>query len=115
MNEPEADSALDRLSERLAERIEEYLASGPHFYKQPEPNPNDPRLRDEPPPSPRLQATFKWEDQTEDGEDIGPLIVYDPDAKEVVWESHDWVHLTEARELAQAKGWHFGVDGSSTQ
>jgi hypothetical protein len=115
VNESEADSEFDRLSERLAEGISEYLVSGPHFYKQQEPDPNDPKLREEPGPSPRLQATLKWEDQTEDGEDIGPLIVYDPDAKEVVWESGNWLRLTEARQLAQTKGWRFGIDGSSTE
>jgi hypothetical protein len=77
------------------------------------PDPDDPRSREEPPPSSRLQATFKWEDQAEDGEDIGPLIVYDPDAQDVVWETPDWVRVSEAKALASSKKWQFAVDGSS--
>jgi hypothetical protein len=77
------------------------------------PDPDDPRLQDEPPASEHLQATFKWEHQTEDGEDIGPLIVYDQDANRVVWETSEWVRVSEAQALASSKGWQFSIDGSS--
>src|SRR2546430_17735228 len=76
-------------------------------------DPDDPRRRPEPPASEALQATFKWEDTADDGEDIGPLIVYDPDQNEVVWASADWVRLSEAKALAAQKGWRFSQDGSS--
>ena len=78
-----------------------------------QPDPHDPGLQNEPPTSPGLQATFEWEDQAEDGEDIGPLVVSDPVANEVVWETPDWVRLSEARSLAAAKRWQFFADGSS--
>jgi len=76
-------------------------------------DPDDPRERPEPPDSLVFQATFKWEDTADDGEDIGPLIVYDPEQNEVVWESADWVRLSEAQALATEKGWRFSQDGSS--
>ncbi len=97
---------------RLAKSIEQLRASGELFFQPPQPDPNDPRFRPQPPPSDRLQATFKWEDAAGDGEDIGPLIVFDPDTKDVVWESPDWVRVSEARALAKNKGWQFGIDGS---
>jgi len=80
------------------------------FFARPQRRPDDPIFRPEPPPSTRLQATFKWEDNDVSGEDIGPLIVFDPDAKDVIWESADWVRVSEARALADAKGWQFGID-----
>jgi hypothetical protein len=86
---------------------------GWHFFTPPEPDPNDPRFRCQPPASVRLLATFEWEDEAEDGEDIGPLIVYDPEKDDVVWESSDWMRLSGARQLAEAKQWQFGIDGSS--
>ena len=78
-----------------------------------DPDPNDPRGRPEPPVSPELQATFKWEQTAEDGEDIGPLIVYSPEENDVVWESPEWMRLSEARALASRKEWQFTQDGSS--
>lgn len=70
----------------------------------------DPRLWGAPPTSDRLQATFKWEDEAEDGESVGPLIVFDPDAGDVIWESGDWLRLSEARAFSTARSWRFGVD-----
>ena len=59
--------------------------------------------------SPELCATFKWEDETDDGEDIGPLIVSHPKLG-VVWESDEWMRESTARELAREKGWRYAVD-----
>jgi hypothetical protein len=59
----------------------------------------------------RAQATFKWEETGQDGEDLGPLIVWDPVTKSVIWESEDWLTESAARRLAQDKGWRFSVDG----
>jgi hypothetical protein len=78
-----------------------------------DPDPNDPRRRPEPSVSPDLQATFKWEQTDEDGEDIGPLIVFSPEQHEVVWESPEWMRLSEAQTLAAQKEWQFTQDGSS--
>jgi hypothetical protein len=78
-----------------------------------DPDPNDPRGRPEPPVSPRLQATFKWEQTDEDGEDVGPLIVFSPEEDDVVWESPEWMRLSEAEALADRKEWQFTRDGSS--
>src|SRR5712691_9906956 len=83
------------------------------FFARFEADPDDPRQHREPPASEVLQATFKWEDTADDGEDIGPLIVYDPERNDVVWESSDWVRLSEAKALAVQKGWRFSQDGSS--
>jgi hypothetical protein len=57
----------------------------------------EPSYPKEPPDTPGLRATFKWEDEAEDGEDIGPLIVSDPSRGVVVWEPEDWIRLSEAR------------------
>ena len=35
------------------------------------------------------------------------MIVSDPDKKEIVWESPDWVRVSEARALADVKRWQF--------
>jgi hypothetical protein len=78
-------------------------------------DPQDPRARPEPPASPSLQATFKWEQTDDDGEDIGPLIVFSPEDSEVVWESSEWMRLSEAQTLAAQKQWQFTQDGSSNR
>ena len=70
----------------------------------------DPRLSGAPSPSDRLQATFKCEDEAEDGESVGPLIVFDPDAGDVIWESADWLTLSEARAFSTARNWRFSID-----
>lgn len=101
--EPDADTAL-----RLQQAAEEYIANGPHFFKPHESDPSDPRLREEPPPSRHLVAMLKWE-MTEEGEDMGPLIVSDPDTREVLWEASEWMRLSEARKLAAEKGWRFDI------
>jgi hypothetical protein len=79
-----------------------------------DPDPNDPRRRPEPPASPSLQATFKWEHTDDDGEDIGPLIVFSPEENDVVWESPEWMRLTDAQAFAAQKQWQFTQDGSSS-
>lgn len=104
---PDADT-FARVEAEIRKQLE---AGPPMFFTQPQRRPDDPISRPEPPPSTRLQATFKWEETAEDGEDIGPLIVFDPDERDVIWESPDWVRVSEARALAEAKGWQFGIDG----
>jgi hypothetical protein len=106
----EADDP-DDLQARVARFMDQQRASGPHFFEPLPVDPNDLRNRPEPPASTKLHATFKWEETGEEGEDIGPLIVYDPELSEVVWESTQWLTLTAARSLAEAKGWRFGIDG----
>jgi len=59
--------------------------------------------------SPELYATFKWEDETDDGEEVGPLIVSHPKLG-FVWESDEWMRESAARQLAQEKGWRYSVD-----
>jgi hypothetical protein len=78
-----------------------------------DPDPNDPRARREPPASRGLQATFKWEHTDDDGEDVGPLIVFSPEANDVVWESPEWMRLSDAQALAAQKQWEFTQDGTS--
>jgi len=60
----------------------------------------------EPPTGPDLQATWRPEDHGDDGEAIGPLIVWDPQ-KRMVYESDEWMRQTQARELARSKGLTF--------
>ena len=57
----------------------------------------------EPPTGPDLQATWRPEDHGDNGEAIGPLIVWDPQ-KRIVCESDEWMRQPRARELAKNKG-----------
>lgn len=59
----------------------------------------------------RPEATFKWEETGEDGEDLGPLIVWDPVTNTVIWESEDWLTESAARRMADENGWRLSVDG----
>jgi hypothetical protein len=70
------------------------------------------RYRSAPMPEadPQLQATFKWEDDLDDGERVGPLIVAHP-TRGVLWESADWMTESDARALAEEKRWTYAVDG----
>jgi hypothetical protein len=79
-------------------------------FSKASPDQVDPHLPTEPAASGELSAVFKWEDEAEDGEDIGPLIVSDPN-EGVIWETADWIRVSEARALADAKGWRFAIDG----
>lgn len=97
---------------QLEAAVRKRLAEEPAVYEPYRRPPDDPIFQAEPPASTRLSATFKWEDEDKDGEDIGPLVVFDPD-KGVIWEAPDWMRVSEARALAEAKGWQFGIDGSS--
>ncbi len=63
-------------------------------------------LDDEPPTGADLEATWKPEDCGDDGEQIGPLIVWDSHRR-VVWESVEWMRVARARELAHNKGYTF--------
>ena len=56
-----------------------------------------------------IEATFKGEDEAENGEIIGPLILWDHDKNDFVKE-FDWMPLSEARKLAETNGWHFTED-----
>jgi hypothetical protein len=69
------------------------------------------RGQPEPAADPRFGATFKSEDRDEDGETIGSLIVVDSESGDVVWEASGWLRLSEARTLAETKGWQFYADG----
>jgi hypothetical protein len=62
-------------------------------------------------PDARPEATFKWEETSEDGKDLGPLIVRDPATEAVIWESEDWLTESAARRMAEDKGWRFSIDG----
>jgi hypothetical protein len=64
-----------------------------------------------------LHATFKWEDEDEEtGEMVGPLFVWDEDKDEMHWQSEDeWMRESEARKLAEEKGWGYNVDGPTPE
>jgi hypothetical protein len=65
-------------------------------------------LADEPPTGADFQATWRPEDRGDDGESIGPRVVWDPERR-VVWESVEWMRQFEAQELAERKGLIFTV------
>ena len=67
--------------------------------------PRDDSLR----PVQGIEATFKGEDQAENGEIIGPLIVWDHEKDDLVQE-FDWMPLSEARKLAEKNGWRLTED-----
>lgn len=75
-----------------------------------EPSPDRHAAR-QPPTAADLKATFKWEDDNNNGDQIGALIVWDPRSQTVVWESNDWMTLDEANKIASQRGWHLHLDG----
>jgi len=95
---------------RLEKALHDVLAQRPLVFRPAQRDPDDSRLQDEPPPSSRLRATFKWEETANDGEDVGPLLVFNPDEGMVIWESPDWLRRSEAEALAHRKGWKYSTD-----
>jgi hypothetical protein len=55
------------------------------------------------------------EDETEDGQMLGPLIVWDHQKNELFWESEDWLPESEARMLAEERGWRYAIDGPTPE
>jgi len=55
------------------------------------------------------RATFKSEDESADGEPIGPLIVYDPMGDKIMRE-FGWMRMSEAELIAAENGWVLSFD-----
>jgi hypothetical protein len=62
----------------------------------------------------KMQATFKQED-AEDGEMVGPLIVWDPEKNDLHCESDEWMRESQARKVAEEKGWEYSIDGQDPE
>ena len=58
---------------------------------------------------PNEVAIFQTEVIRDDGVRIGPLMLFDTDRQEVVYET-EWISEQEARELARARGWRLRVE-----
>jgi hypothetical protein len=57
------------------------------------------------PTGPHLIATFKSEDVTNDGQDVGPVSVWDTVEERVVWQSDGWMRESLFVALCEARGW----------
>ncbi len=73
--------------------------------------PTDEELRRAPmpPADNELDATFKAEEDDEQGELRGPLIVSHPE-RGVLWESPEWMGESQARALARQRRWRYSRD-----
>ena len=73
--------------------------------------PTDEELRRAPmpPADNELDATFKAEEDDEQGELRGPLIVSHPE-RGVLWESSEWMGESQARALARQRRWRYSRD-----
>lgn len=56
-----------------------------------------------------LIAIFITEEIRDDGERVGPIDLFDPKHRKII-DDTEWMTETEARKLAQERGWHFRVD-----
>jgi hypothetical protein len=58
----------------------------------------------------QTRVYWKWEDEGDEGEPVGPVIVgpLEPDGREEEWDR--WVTRTEAAEYARQNGFEFFAD-----